>query len=638
MKSAFLPLPLVLMVCGITLAQAPKPPVPAPAGPPTVRGKLDAVTVYRGQALVTRVVNVAGPGGLKEVIVSELPEAVVPASLYAEPSQGVEVRSVRYRVRPVAEDVREEVRKLDLQIQDVQDKLTANRRNQELCQEQWQYLGKLEQFVAPTATVELSKGVLNAQTLKDLTLMLTDQRQTVADKQLKLGVEARDLQQDMNLLIRQREELAGRSAKSAREAIVFVNVVGEGGAIRLRYLVNHANWTPSYNVRADGDRQTVRVEYNANIQQMSGEDWTDVTMTLSTATPSLIAMAPTLAPLAVSLRPMSLPGGKGLGPQRPMDYEESKRQLKGELNALAVQSNAGNIYAGQPAKPGQPANQPALQAGYAQEQRDTGALLDSQYEVNERFNRLADELQVLDLAYGGSVQRKSDGKAIRESDEEPVSVTYQVNGRTSLPSRADRQIIQIAAVPMKARFYKLAIPVLTNYVYEEAGVTNDGKLVLLAGPVSSYLGNEFVGLGQLPTVAVGENFTIGFGIDTALRATRELVEKKETMQGGNRIVDFTYRLAVENFGSAPAAVRVLDRLPTTTGHEVKITLGTLPKDRELSADETYQQTLRKKGILRWDVEVPAQAIGTKALAVEYSFNMEYDRQMTVGGMPEATRR
>ena len=38
-----------------------------------LHGKIEAVTVYRGQALVTRLVDVPGPAGLKEIIVGELP-------------------------------------------------------------------------------------------------------------------------------------------------------------------------------------------------------------------------------------------------------------------------------------------------------------------------------------------------------------------------------------------------------------------------------------------------------------------------------------------------------------------------------------------------------------------------------------
>jgi uncharacterized protein (TIGR02231 family) len=214
-------------------------------------------------------------------------------------------------------------------------------------------------------------------------------------------------------------------------------------------------------------------------------------------------------------------------------------------------------------------------------------------------------------------------------------VSYQLADRTSLPSRADRQLIQIASLPMKAEFYKVAIPVLTSHVYDEARVTNSSKMVMLAGPVSAYQAGQFVGRGEVATVSIGESFTIGFGIDSALRATRELAKKTESIQGGNRVVDFTYQLAIENFGSDAAKVRLMDRLPTARESEVKLTLTSSGVD--LSKDESYQQSERKKGLLRWEVDVPAQAIGPKAFTLDYQLQMEYDKQLEITGLPVQKR-
>src|SRR5687767_7743364 len=48
----------------------------APAADP-VKGNVVQVTLYRGQALVTRVVPIDGKAGNQEIVVSELPEQVI---------------------------------------------------------------------------------------------------------------------------------------------------------------------------------------------------------------------------------------------------------------------------------------------------------------------------------------------------------------------------------------------------------------------------------------------------------------------------------------------------------------------------------------------------------------------------------
>src|SRR5690606_27767928 len=108
-----------------------------------------------------------------------------------------------------------------------------------------------------------------------------------------------------------------------------------------------------------------------------------------------------------------------------------------------------------------------------------------------QLNALAGQMQVLDLLSEGRLSRRAAAGAAPPS--EGISVTYRLEGRTSLPSRSDHQLIQIAALSLSGEFYKVATPLLTSYVYNEANVVNDGSMVLLAGAYSAYLDGEFVG-------------------------------------------------------------------------------------------------------------------------------------------------
>ena len=83
------------------------------AAPTVVTGKVSHVTLYRGQALVTRTLPIEGEQGNLEVIVTDLPEQILPGSTFAEGDEGIEVRAVQYRNRAVGEEPREEVRALD---------------------------------------------------------------------------------------------------------------------------------------------------------------------------------------------------------------------------------------------------------------------------------------------------------------------------------------------------------------------------------------------------------------------------------------------------------------------------------------------------------------------------------------------
>jgi uncharacterized protein (TIGR02231 family) len=210
---------------------------------------------------------------------------------------------------------------------------------------------------------------------------------------------------------------------------------------------------------------------------------------------------------------------------------------------------------------------------------------------------------------------------------EGVSVTYDLPGRLTLPSRSDQQLVTVATITAKADFTLIASPLLTDYVYLQAEMLNGSDTILLPGPASIFRDGQFVGRGQVPLVTMGDRFTTGFGIDSQVQVAHELEEKTTRVQGGNRIDTYTYRIALRNYKNAAVGLRLLDRLPYTEDSSIRIELG--KTEPALSTDAEYVRTLGKKGIMRWDLKLGPNTIDDKATIVRYSYTMEYDRNMQI---------
>ncbi|MDP2270584.1 MAG: mucoidy inhibitor MuiA family protein [Archangium sp.] len=75
---------------------------------------------------------------------------------------------------------------------------------------------------------------------------------------------------------------------------------GKTAELALTYLVGGASWTPVYEARADESGGAVDFSTWATIVQRTGEDWSQVELTLSTAVPSQNATPPDLKVLKVS--------------------------------------------------------------------------------------------------------------------------------------------------------------------------------------------------------------------------------------------------------------------------------------------------------------------------------------------------
>ena len=100
---------------------------------------------------------------------------------------------------------------------------------------------------------------------------------------------------------RELAELTSGSSRTERDAVIVVDKTGPAGKVRLNYLVTAATWRPQYRFRAGGEKDPVQLEYLAAIEQQTGEDWTGVDMTLSTAQPQLNATPPELLALDVTV-------------------------------------------------------------------------------------------------------------------------------------------------------------------------------------------------------------------------------------------------------------------------------------------------------------------------------------------------
>jgi len=565
----------------------------APAGAAAdAPGRIASITLYRGQAMVTRIVPVEGPAGAQEIVVADLPEQVVSNSLYAEGGEGIEIRAVRLRSRAIGQEPREEVRKLDAAIQEVNEKLQVNRKTQEVLGKRASYLDQLEGFVAPTAKTDLARGFLDAAALQKVTLFSFEQRDAIAKELLALEKETRQLTEQLSLAQRKREELTQGAAHTVREAVLFLEKHGAGkDALRLNYLVNSCGWSPTYTFRSSRDTKEVAVECSALVQQMTGEDWSNVTLTLSTASPALSAAGLGLAPFPVALT-------KDAGRKR------STAELAAQVQAIRGRQGA------------------------AVTQSRTAMNLSENIGSSWMANTAATDMQSLELASGEDVLNLIQTGDARST--EGPSLSYQLAAPVSLASRSDQQMVRILQTRFQSRFYYMATPVLTSFVYREAELTNTSQDDLLSGPIAVYLDGRFVGRGEIPTVARGQTFVVGFGIDPQLRARRELASRTEGVQGGNRELSFKYRLVLENYKDQPAVVHLFDRLPyADRPADIRIKLGDL-KD-PLSKDDLYVRTERPKGILRWDIDLAAAATGEKVRIIEYGFTLEFDRNFALSG-------
>ena len=320
----------------------------------TINGRVTEVTLYRGQALVTRSIPVEGAKGEMVVVVGDLPEQIVEGSLYAEGSLSTQVRAVRYRTQAVEEDTNPEIRELDALIQGIKDKIDGIAASHALLTKRSNYLDQLETgYIQPTIKSDVSKGVLDTNYVEKITTFIFSQRKIISDEQAALEIKKRDLINELQVKESNRAKLTKATARTERQALLFIEKQkADNDTVRLNYLVTGCGWSPAYTFRAGN---------NALIQQTSGESWDAVKLTLSTASPTVAASGPGLGPFNINLGPSSA------------GFQSARRDLSSQLKSIIDRQEK------------------------AITKTQSATNLEEQIDSSWSANKVADEFQVLEL-------------------------------------------------------------------------------------------------------------------------------------------------------------------------------------------------------------------------------------------------
>jgi hypothetical protein len=483
------------------------------------------------------------------------------------------------------------------------------------CTENMALIAKVENFTSVATTTASDKGKLDSTETIALAKYIMESRGDKNKELVALQQQLDDNKERAEYLARKLRDMTAGTSKVEQDAVIIVDKTNPAaGTVRLNYLVDAAAWRPQYKLRAGKDaKDAVQVEYLAAIIQQTGEDWSGVNVTLSTAQPMLNAAPPDLKMLAVAIVPKgSPPGGPGRAPQ------------------------AGG-QAGYLTRPGDNTvvNPAGLASAKDLEEVSKKLRMDAQQELNKRNADVGNDIwnyagaldQACDLVLSPE-EKLAKGIVVKTTQKEGPSVTYHLNAKLSVPSRNDEQVIEVTRLTMEPEYFYKAVPVLAPHVYRQANMTNSSKYVLLPGEATMYNDKDFVGRMNLPLVAIGETFTVGFGAEPQLQITRQMVDKSRTMQGGNQVLKFEYRMMVSSYKQEKVKLQIWDRLPQAENETLNVTL--VKATPEISKDALYLREDRPHNLLRWDVDVDPKMNGEKSLELQYEFKLELDKNMTIG--------
>lgn len=309
-----------------TQIQAPPGGKPLPLEP---NSSLQSVTVFQGQAFVTRSQSVSVPAGSTAIRFEGLPHVIRPDALSARVIKGdarivgVELRSGAGKVEDSAriESVRAEAEKAVEKLGAIRDRIEAL-----LAQRAYLRSALVPEGVTETPSVRKVHAALE---------YAGDAELKIAERLRKEEAAAQELDDVVVPLLR---KLADPLA-TGREVWVEVEAARSGSVeISLRYAVNNASWSPAYNARLDPQTGQVELEVFGVVAQSTAEDWRDASIFLATANPYSRANAADLVPWTLGRSGSAgvfdtLSEGEGLTGRDPIEAPADRRVVETRMDA-----------------------------------------------------------------------------------------------------------------------------------------------------------------------------------------------------------------------------------------------------------------------------------------------------------------
>lgn len=297
MRSVIKILSMLLAITGIQASQT------AFAAEIAAEAPITSVTVYGGRAEVTRTARFQVTPGDHILIISALTSDLDPDSAQVTAS-GADTLIGAVEMNEIIEEAltNQQERALAAELLALQDRRNALEDEIATAQLQLKFLEALAEGYPVEARREVAEGQADTETwvraLGVLGTGASEARKSIRESR----VAHRNLGLEINA-VRRRVSQIRTGNREYYQARIALGAAASGTVqVTLTYQVYDATWTPRYEARLNSKNGVLRLVQMASVTQNTGEDWTDITLTLATGRPAEGVEMPELDPWFIDFR------------------------------------------------------------------------------------------------------------------------------------------------------------------------------------------------------------------------------------------------------------------------------------------------------------------------------------------------
>ena len=608
---------------------------------------LKEVTIYSNGAQVTREKNVALKAGEQTISFTGLSPYLDRNSLQVKAKGSVTVLGVSQRyIRPDSTMLSERLKAASRDIDE------ASRRLSEL-QAQRTVLKSQLKMVEANCNIGSRTAATPLNDIKLLNKYYYEEMMDINKKLIALDTEEEKANADLARYNEIADSIAGIKLKRITVVDVKVDAKVQTSALfTLQYYVSGASWYPTYDVRSSKVDEPLQLTYKANIMQQTGEDWKDVSVTLSTANPNRSNVSPDLrtywldyglaAPtynfgidnnqvsgtifdennepiIGASITvagtqigtvsdvdghySITMPNGNRRLVVNYIGYESQQATVNGNHKDFHLQETVSYL-------------QEVSVVGYGTSKKSRRGLFSSAAAVER-------DAPVENAKAAAPAPKKA--RVLVDEDDLEVAATaakfgyeFEVKHPLTILSNNKPVSAQLGRYELPTTYAYKGVPKIDKDAFLVADATGWGELNLVEGEAMVFYDNSYVGKTILSPVE-SDTLHLSLGRDNGIQIERKLIKNNSVHKvlSGNQTQQKDWEISVRNTRSEKVSIKVYDQVPVSQNSDITVTT------EELSDGNFNKET----GIVVWNLELnPGES---RKLRLRYQVKYPKNRRLDI---------
>ena len=256
-----------------------------------IKSTIKDVTVFLNGAQVTREFDAKLTRGTQTLTLVGLSPYLDARTLQIKGNGDLTILSIRHQMNYIDE------KEVEGELKKISDSVNYYQRLYKDVDIELNAVSHSEQFLQSNRVLKGNNENLDLSTLKGVHMYYYAEMLSINKMRKEMNYRKSYINGAISKFTNQLNAINGRLTKNSSEVLLELQTnKATTGQFSLSYLVNHASWYPSYDVRVQSINEPLQLVYKANVQQNTGENWENVNLTFSNANPYQSGDLPVLRP------------------------------------------------------------------------------------------------------------------------------------------------------------------------------------------------------------------------------------------------------------------------------------------------------------------------------------------------------